>query len=153
VVHHLLEAVVRGLVLVGGGHDIPGDAPARHVIERIEETRDVKGMVVGRRHRQRKADVGGRFRHQGNHRRHVMARPLGAVAHVRVMTAAEIFRRPAGVAEEQHVHDAALRDPGDLFVEVGRAVVVVADPGAGHAPEIIGVKERQIGGEVDGLRL
>ena len=49
-VHHLFEAVVRSFIFVSGRHHIPGNAATRYMIERIEETGDVKRVVVGRRH-------------------------------------------------------------------------------------------------------
>ena len=55
VVHHFVEAVVRRLVLVGRCDRIPGDAAARHVIERVEQPRAVERMVIGGRQRQGEA--------------------------------------------------------------------------------------------------
>jgi len=64
------------------------------------------------------------------------------------MVTAVILWRAAGVAEEQHVHHAALGDPRHILVEFG-VVVGVADPRPGHPPEIVGVKEGEIGGEMN----
>ena len=151
VLHHVVEAVVRGFVLVGRRHRVPGDPPARHMVERIEEARDVERMVIGRRHGDGEAHARGGLGHQRDHRRHVVARPFGAVADAGLVVAAVVLGRAAGVAEEQHVHHAALRDARDVLVEFRRAVVVVADPGARHPPQIVGVQKRQVGREMDGL--
>ncbi len=123
------------------------------MVQRIEEARDVKRMVIGRRHGDGEAHARSRLGHQRNHRRHVVARPFGAVAHGRFVVAAVVLGRAAGVAEEQHVHHAALRDAGDVFVEFRRAVIVVSDPRSRHPPQIVRVQERQVSREVDGLRL
>ena len=128
VVHHDVEAVVGSLVLVGRRYGVPGDPPARHMVERIEETRDVKRVVIRRRHGERKAHAGRRLGHQRNHRRHVMAGPLGAVADGGFVVAAVVLGGAAGVAEEQHIHHATLRDACDVLVEFRCAVVVVSDP-------------------------
>ena len=61
VIHHFVEAVIRGLVLVGGRHRVPGDAAAGDVIERIEQPRAMKRVMIGRRQRQGEADPGAAF--------------------------------------------------------------------------------------------
>ncbi len=149
VVHHHVEAVVGGLVLVGRSHRIPGDAAARDVVERVEHPRAVERMVIGGRHGHGEADALRGLRHERDHRRHVVPRPLGAVAHHRMVIAAVILRGPAGIAEEQHVHHAAFGDAGDVLVEFGRAVIGIADPGPWHAPEIVRVEEREVRREMD----
>ncbi len=55
-----------------------------------------------------KPTPGAGLRHQRDHRRHVVAWPFRAVTDHGLVAAAEILGRAAGVAEEQHVHDAAL---------------------------------------------
>ena len=149
--HHLVEAVIRGLVLVGRRHGVPGDASTRDVVERVEDTRAVERMMVRGRKRQGEADAWRGFRHQRDHRRHVVARPLRAVAHNGFVVAAVILRRAAGVAEKQHIHDTALGDAGDVLVEFRRSVVGIADPRTRHAPEIVGVQKRQISRKMDRL--
>ena len=152
VIHHGVEAVIRGLVLVGRRYGIPGDPPACHVVERVEETRDIERVMIGRRHGEREAHAGRGLGHQRNHRRHVMAGPFGAIADGGLVVAPVVLGGAAGVAEEQHIHHAALRDARDVLVEFRRAVIVVSDPRARQPPQIIRVQKRQIGGEVDGLR-
>jgi hypothetical protein len=78
-----------------------------------------------------------------------VARPFGAILDDGLVAAAEILGRAAGVAEEKHVHHAALGDAGDVLVEFRRAVVGITDPRARHAPEIIGMKKGNVGGEMD----
>ena len=150
VLHHGVEAVIRGFVLVGRRHGVPCDPTARYMVERIEEARDVERMVIGRRHGDGEAHAGRGLGHQRNHRRHVMAGPFGAIAHARLVVAAVVLGRAASVAEEQHVHHAALGDTGDVLVEIRRAVVVVSDPRAGQSPHIVRVQERQVCRKVDG---
>src|SRR6185295_14915255 len=113
--HHFVEAIVRGFVFVGRSHSVPRNSTACHMVESIEETCDVKWMVVGCRHGDGEAYTWGSLGHQRNHRRHVMARPLGTVPDGRLMGAAVVLRRAAGVAEEQHIHYAALRDTRDVL--------------------------------------
>src|SRR5262249_46999495 len=73
--------------------------------------------------------------------------------HHSAMIAAIVLRGAAIVAEEQQIHLAARGDARDLLVEVGRAVIRVADPGARYPPEVVGMQERQVGSQVDGLAL
>ena len=153
VLDHFLVAVVRRLVLRARGHGVPGDAALGDVIESVEHARDVKRVMVGGRHGDAEADALGNARHAGDHRHHVVARPFGAVAHRGVMIAAVILRRAAGIAEEQHVHDAARRGARDVLVKFRARVIRIAFPGSGHLPQIIGVVVRQVGGEMDELGL
>jgi hypothetical protein len=150
-IHHHVEAPVGGLALVGRRDRIPSNAAARHVVQRVEDARDVERVVVGRRHRQREPDARGHPRQQRNHRRHVVPRPFGAKADDRAMITAKILGGAAVVAEKQHVHHAALGNAGDVLVEIRGAVVRIADPGARHSPQVVGVDERYIGCKMHGL--
>jgi len=68
VLHHFIEAVVGGLVLVGRRDGVPRDPALGDVVERVEETGAVEGMMVRRRQGQREADAGCCARHQRNNR-------------------------------------------------------------------------------------
>jgi hypothetical protein len=153
VLNHLLVAVVRRLVLRARGDGVPGDASFGDVVEPVEHARDMEGMVIGRRHRDAEADALRHPRHARDHRHHVVARPFGAPAHRRVVVAAIVLRRAARVPEEQHVHDSARGHAGDVFIEFGAAVIGIAFPRARHLPQVVGVIVREIGGEMDQLRL
>ena len=98
------------------------------MVQGIEETRDVKRMVIGCRHRNGEANARCGLGHERNHWRHVVPGPFRAVADACLITAAVVFGRAASVAEEQHVHHAALSDTRYVFIEFRRAVVVVSDP-------------------------
>ena len=108
--------------------------------------------MVGRRHGDAEADAARHARHARDHRHHVVARPLGAVAHGGVMIAAVILRRAAGIAEEQQVHDAARGGAGDVLVEFRARVVGVPFPRSRHLPQIVGVVVRQVGGKMNEVR-
>ena len=151
VLDQLVVTPVRRLVLRARGDRIPGNAPAGDVIERVEQARDVEGMMIRGGHGDAETNSLCRPRHARNHRHHVVPWPLHPVAHGGVVIAPVFLGRAGGVAEEQQIEDAAGRDACDVLVEVGAAVIGVAGPGARHSPEIVGVKEREIGGEVDDL--
>jgi hypothetical protein len=138
-IHQLVEAPIRRLALVGRRHRVPGDAAAGQVVERVEHPRDVERMMIGRRHRQREADAGRGARQQRDHRRHVVPRPFCAKSDDSAMIATIVLRGAAIVAEKQQVHHSARGDARDLLVEVGRAVIRIADPGARYPPEVVGM--------------
>ena len=152
VLDHLLVAPVRRFVLGARGHRVPGNAALGDVVERVERARDVKGMVIGGRHGDAETDPVRHARHARDHRHHVVARPLGSIAHRGAMVAAVVLRGAAGIAEEQQVHDPARCDARDVLVEFRAAVIGIALPRAGHLPEIVGMIMREIGSEMNDFR-
>jgi hypothetical protein len=149
---HLLIAPVRRFVLGTRGHRVPGNAAFGDVVERVERTRDVKGMVIGGGHGNAETDPVRRARHARDHGHHVVARPLGSITHRGAMVAAVVLRGAAGIAEEQEVHDPPRCDARDILVEFRAAVIGIALPRAGHLPEIIRMIMREIGSEMHDFR-
>ena len=49
-IHHDVKTVICGFVLIRGSHSIPCNSTARDVIERIEETCNIKRVVISGRH-------------------------------------------------------------------------------------------------------
>ena len=50
VFHHHVKAPVRRLTLVSRGYSIPSDPSPSNMIQGVESSRTMEGMVVGRRH-------------------------------------------------------------------------------------------------------
>ncbi len=148
VLHEHVEAVVRRIRPPRGGDHVEGDTAARDVVERIEQPRHVEGMHVGRRIGQAEADVARDLRERPDIGAHVLARPSHAPLDRVVARALPGGGNAGPVAEEDEVHEATLRDPGDVREDAHVGIGRVA-PGARNAPAPFEMGPRYVVAEMD----
>ncbi len=139
-----LLAVVRRLVVVERGDDVPRRAAACQVVERGPEARGIERVLVADGEGRGEADRRRDGAHPRQQRDGVVVRHLGGVAQRGPHRAGVGVGDEAQVREEHHVELAALAHPSDVLIELGPRPVVAGGGGAGMPPH----RQAVIGGGV-----
>ena len=143
VLDDLLQPHVSRLDVVHRGDDVPGRAAARHQVERLEQPRDMEGVIVGRRVGAADAEPLGAHgdRHEAGDRVHLDA--ADAVRDGLGEAPAVELRHAQAVVEERELKLAGLEHPADAGVVVGRHEIVLRVRVAPGAREIRAVLRLQ----------
>jgi hypothetical protein len=119
-----VEAVVLGCGVAGRGHDVPGDAAAREVIERAQRTCQQPRRIEGRGERGGEANVLGR-RDQVRRQHHgIELRRHHRVLEIEVHLALVGVGHSRGVLEDEDVEAGALQRAGGVDEDVRLGPVV-----------------------------
>ena len=140
----LLQPHVLRLDVVHRGDDVPGGAAARHQIERLEQARNMEGMIVGRRVGGAEAEPRGAHRHRHEAGDRVHFDTADAVRHGLRKAPAVELRHAEAVVEEGQLELAGLEHPADMGVIVGRrkiAARVGVAPGAREIRAVLCLQE------------